>query len=41
MKLIDAEDWSAHKLMAHTTRSEANVDSFTKAGRLCRTRELL
>ena len=41
MKLIDVEDWSAHKLMVRPTRSEVNVDSFAKAGRLCRTRELL
>ena len=41
MELIDVEDWSTHKLMSHPTRSEVNVDSFAKAGRLCRTRAML
>ena len=41
MTLITVEDWSAHKLMMHPTRSEANVDSFTKAGRIYRSRALL
>ena len=28
MALIDAEEWSAHKLMMHPNRSYLNVDSF-------------
>ena len=41
MKSIDVEDWSAHKLMAHPTRSEWNVESFAKVGRIFRNRALL
>ena len=41
MKLIDVEDWSAHKLIIHPTRSEENIDSFAKVRMLFRIRAFL
>ena len=39
--LIDVEDWSANEERIHPTRLEANVNSFTETGLICRTRALL
>ena len=41
MRLINADKWSSDKEMMHTTRSEVNVNSFSKAGKICKMRALL
>ena len=41
MLLTKTEQWSSDKAMMRPTRSEANIDSFSETGKICKKRALL